>query len=367
MVSNYQLGCTVRAGTLDNYVAKSNCYAWASRMFGKIPETEYQAPDRNIDMTVAQHEHMTDDMSVIDIHSSVAWDASKSLATLPQAFRDAIKGNTILEDLLQRYAEADLNVKTQTNMYFDEALKHAEPSEEGNAAIDEASDVFEQLIHWFNDLHLKLRNGQVHLNNITSAHPLVPLTLENGGVKARQAVVEYFLWRLKVGDCQAVNHYHFDECLTEALIQMFTERGQGKTHWDNRMMSVRGTSGMLKHIVAHGKRDNKFDLTKQLRCRFPECDVEEGPAEDAEVETGEGSAGGDTKPGHDHSNDTTLERSLNPGDKTLFYHDDIMRIRQLLGNDEYGTVCLVEDCRRAEVRRRNLKEIEKEYRTHEGR
>jgi hypothetical protein len=74
-------------------------------------ETEYQAPDHDIDLT-----------SAIDFHSSVVWNVeSSSHASLPQAIRDRVAKDGQLANLIKEFAEADQGLKEDTGMYFEEA------------------------------------------------------------------------------------------------------------------------------------------------------------------------------------------------------------------------------------------------------
>lgn len=93
------------------------------RINSTMAQTDYQAPDRDIDLTAARHQNMTSDTSIIEFHSSVAWDARPSVGLLPQTIRDRITGDAELKKLMREFAKADLDVKTETNMYTEEALK----------------------------------------------------------------------------------------------------------------------------------------------------------------------------------------------------------------------------------------------------
>lgn len=67
-----------------------------------------------------------------------------------------------------------------------------------------------------------------------------------------------------------------------------------------------------------------------------------------------------TDPDHDHSDSEELDLrgSLMESDTSLLYHEDVLLIRKLAGDDAFGTVCLNENCRRKEARERDLKAIE---------
>lgn len=88
-----------------------------------VAVTDYQAPDRAIDLTSACHENMTSDSSIIDLHSSVAWNAGPSRSMLPTTIQNRITGDKELQQLIQQFATADLELKKTTGMFFDEALK----------------------------------------------------------------------------------------------------------------------------------------------------------------------------------------------------------------------------------------------------
>lgn len=83
--------------------------------------TVYQAPDRDIDLTAIGRSNMTEDTRLIDFHSSVAWKAKDSSVELPKATHARIAGDATLQKFLARFAKADLDVKKELGVYFEEA------------------------------------------------------------------------------------------------------------------------------------------------------------------------------------------------------------------------------------------------------